>query len=109
MLGGFLGQYVGQEFIKKQKNLQSDPHEKMPYFLVQCMYMSNNPQDYHDQYFALVKDIQKASPSSAIFFMQINDFIMSENYYKALKIAKQLINHEKELIDNATQQQTTTG
>ena len=104
---------AGNSPIMREKDILQEQHANTPckkiYFLVQCMYMSNNPQDYHDQYFALVKDIQKASPSSAIFFMQINDFIMSENYYKALKIAKQLINHEKELIDNATQQQTTTG
>jgi flagellar protein FlbT len=36
----------------------------------------------------------------AFFFMQINDHIMSGTYYKALKVAKELIEHERELVDN---------
>ncbi|HCQ70669.1 MAG: flagellar biosynthesis repressor FlbT [Alphaproteobacteria bacterium] len=104
---------AGESPIMREKDILQEQNANTPckriYFLVQCMYMASNPEDYHDRYFELVKEIQKASPSSSIFFMQINDHIIAENYYKALKIAKQLINHEKELIDHATQQQTTTG
>jgi flagellar biosynthesis regulator FlbT len=32
--------------------------------------------------------------------MQINDHIMSGTYYKALKVAKELIEHERELVEN---------
>lgn len=104
---------AGESPIMREKDILQEQNANTPckkiYFLVQCMYMASNPQAYHERYFELVKEIQKASPSSSIFFMQINDHIIAENYYKALKIAKQLINHEKELIDHATQQQTTTG
>jgi len=66
------------------------------------MYLSRTPHDYHDRYLDLVTEVQKASPTSSIFFMQINDEIMNGNYYKALKLAKQLIEHERELLEHAT-------
>lgn len=104
---------AGDAPIMREKDIMQEGDANTPckkiYFLVQCMYMADTPKAYHKPYFDLIKDIQHASPTSSIFFMQINDHIIADNYYKALKIAKQLIDHEKELIDNATQQQTTTG
>ena len=50
----------------------------------------------------MVTEVQSASPSSAFFFMQINDYIMNGTYYKAMKIARELIEHERELIENVT-------
>ena len=100
---------AGDTPIIREKDILKEEDANSPckriYFLVQCMYLARTPAAYHDQYFDLVKHIQKASPSSSIFFMQINEHIMDDAYYKALKIAKQLIAHEQELIDNATQQQ----
>ncbi len=84
------------------KEEEADTPCKKIAFLVQCMYLSHHPEEYHEKYFTLLKEIQDASPSSSIFFMQINDHIISNEYYKALKIAKQLIEHEKELVENAT-------
>lgn len=86
-----------------QEDMADTPCKRI-YFLVQCMYLSRDPSEYHETYFSRVKDIQKASPSSTIFFLQINEHIISGHYYKALKIAKQLIQHEQELIAHATQQ-----
>ncbi len=86
-----------------QEELANTPCKRI-YFLVQCMYLSKDPGEYHDKYFSQIKDIQKACPSSTIFFVQINEQIMNEHYYKALKLSKQLIAHEQELIEHATQQ-----
>ena len=76
---------------------------KRIYFLVQCMYLSEKPEDYHERYFDMVAEIQKASPTSSIFFMQINDEIINGTYYKALKLCKELIDHERELLEHATE------
>lgn len=99
---------AGDSPIIREKDvmMEEDAHTpcKKIYFLVQCMYLSHEPQIYHDRYFALVKEIQKASPTSSFFFMQINEHIIEDTYYKALKIAKQLIEHETELVENATKQ-----
>lgn len=79
---------------------------KRVYFLVQCMYLARDPAQYHKKYFDMVSEVQSASPSSAFFFMQINEEIVSGNYYKALKLSKQLIEHERELLSHATQSAT---
>jgi flagellar biosynthesis repressor protein FlbT len=96
---------AGDAPILREKDIMQEQDADTPckkvYFLIQCMYISPNPKQYHDRYFALIKDIQKASPSCSIFFMQINDHIISGTYYKALKIANQLIEHERELVENA--------
>jgi flagellar protein FlbT len=97
---------AGDMPIMREKDVMKEKEATSPckiiYFMVQGMYLSPTPERYHEEYFKLVKEIQAASPSSSIFFMQINDHIIDDNYYKALKIAKQLIDHEQELIENAT-------
>ena len=69
------------------------------------MYLARTPRDYHKKYFDMVSEIQNASPSCAFFFMQINDHIISDSYYKALKVSRQLIDHERELVSNALKKQ----
>lgn len=97
---------AGDAPIIREKDIMVEEKADTPckriYFLIQCMYISPNHQEYHDKYFTAVNDVQKASPSSAIFFMQINDQIMSGSYYKAMKVTKQLIEHERELLENVT-------
>lgn len=97
---------AGDAPIIREKDIMQEQDANTPckqiYFLIQCMYISRTPQDYHDRYFNRVAEIQKASASSSIFFMQINEQIISGAYYKAMKLAQQLIEHERELLDNVT-------
>jgi len=83
------------------KEEEADTPCKKIYFLIQCMYLTEDIAEYQDTFFELIKEIQDASPSSSIFFMQIHDEILNGHFYKALKIAKQLIQHEEELIQHA--------
>lgn len=98
-------QIAGDAPILREKDVMKEDEADTPckriYFLIQCMYLARAPREYHKKYFDMVRDIQTASPSSSIFFMQINDHIISDSYYKALKVARQLIEHERELVDNA--------
>ncbi|MCB9982326.1 MAG: flagellar biosynthesis repressor FlbT [Rhodospirillales bacterium] len=98
---------AGDAPILREKDVMQEGEADTPckkvYFLVQCMYLANAPDQYHKRYFELVREVQHASPSSSFFFMQINEEIISGNYYKALKLARQLIAHEKELLDHAVQ------
>lgn len=98
-------QIAGDAPILREKDVMKEDEADTPckriYFLIQCMYLARAPREYHKKYFDMVRDIQTASPSSSIFFMQINDHIISDSYYKALKVARQLIDHERELVDNA--------
>jgi len=99
---------AGDAPILREKDVLQEEDATSPckklYFLVQCMYLSPAPQEYHKAYFDMIHEIQNAAPSSTIFFMQISDFIMEGHYYKALKKAKELIEHERELIENALRQ-----
>lgn len=72
------------------------------YLAIELMYLSKNPIELHSTYFALIKDIQAAAPSTASFFLKINEFVLNDKYYKALKEAKNLIEYERKLIDNVT-------
>ena len=72
------------------------------YLLIQMMYLSKSPEDLHEDYFKSVRELQNAVPSMSVVFMNINDHIMSDNYYKALKEAKRLLSYEEELLNHAT-------
>lgn len=82
------------------KEEDADTPCKQAYFLIQCMYMSNTPKEYHKKYFATINEIQHAAPRLSFFFLSINEKIIDGHYYKAMKEAKDLINLEKELVDN---------
>lgn len=98
---------AGDAPIMREKDVMleedADTPCKKAYFLIQCMYLARDPGQYHEKYFQLVHEIQHASPSSSIFFMQINEEIINASYYKALKIGKELIEHERELLEHAQQ------
>lgn len=84
------------------KEEDADTPCKKAYFLVQCMYMARNPKMYYDKYFETIKEIQHAAPKLSFIFLSINEKIIEGTYYKAMKEAKNLIELEKELIDNVT-------
>ncbi len=73
---------------------------KQVYFLIQCMYLARNPREYHGKYFAIIKDILQAAPSTSPIFLKINENIIKGSYYKALKEAKNLISHEDKILNS---------
>ena len=82
---------------------EADTPCKKVYVVLQLMYLSNNPRDHHTSYFDKVSEIQSAAPSTASLFDAINQEILADNYYKALKEAQKLIKYEEELLSNAQQ------
>lgn len=93
---------AGNTPIMREKDILQETDADTPckqiYFLIQCMYMANSSKDYQETYFKLLNDIQDAAPSCTLFFIQISEHILADKYYKALKVAKQLIDHESELL-----------
>jgi flagellar protein FlbT len=83
----------------------ADTPAKLIYLAVQLMYLSPDPKAHHMTYFSLLKDMLTAAPSSWSIIEGINNFILEGDLYRALKEAKKLIAHEKELLDLATQEQ----
>src|SRR5262249_32208115 len=74
---------------------------KRIYLAVQLMYLSRKPCAHHETYFALMRDILEAAPSTWRYIECINNHILTGELYKALKDAKKLISYEGELLENA--------
>lgn len=80
---------------------RADTPAKRIYLCIQLMYTSRDPRTHHEDYFALVRQIVQAAPSTWPFIESINNQILTGNLYKALKEAKKLIAYEEELLRNA--------
>jgi flagellar protein FlbT len=96
----------GDAPIMREKDVMKEEHADTPckriYFLIQCMYLARNPVEYHKKYFEMVQEVQHAVPRLSIVFLDINERIMDGHYYKAMKLARDLIKFEEELLTNAT-------
>ena len=96
---------AGDAPILREKDVMKEEDANSPckriYFTIQAMYLSQTPESLHKAYFDMVDEVQKAAPSCAIFITQINEEIINDRYYKAMKLGKQLIEHEEELINTA--------
>lgn len=79
----------------------ADTPAKLLYLAVQLMYISSDPRQHHAVYFDLMRDLLGAVPSAALAIQEINNHILSGDYYKALKESKKLIAYEKQLLDRA--------
>jgi flagellar protein FlbT len=95
----------GNSPILREKDIltaeRADTPAKRIYLAVQLMYTSREPRAHHDVYFALIRDIVQAAPSTWPIVESINNQILTGNLYKALKEAKGLIAYEQELVENA--------
>jgi flagellar biosynthesis repressor protein FlbT len=81
---------------------QANTPGKRIYLAVQLMYTSSDPRTHHEVYFALIRDIIQAAPSTWPLIEAINNHILSGELYKALKQSRKLIDYEQELFRNAT-------
>ena len=95
----------GASPILREKDIltatRADTPAKRIYLAVQLMYTSRDPRAHHEVYFALVRQIVQAAPSTWGYVEDINNQILTGNLYKALKEAKKLIAYEARLLENA--------
>jgi len=95
----------GDAPILREKDImtpeQADTPAKRIYLAVQLMYTSRDARAHHDVYFALMRDIVQAAPSTWSYIEIINNRILTGDLYKALKEAKNLMRYEQELLQNA--------
>ena len=87
--------------MRTKRKRTADTPAKRTYLAVQLMYTSRDPRNHHDIYFALVREIVQAAPSTWGFVENINNQILTGNLYKALKEAQKLIGYERELLAHA--------
>jgi flagellar biosynthesis repressor protein FlbT len=95
----------GEAPILREKDIMTPDRANTPakriYLAVQLMYTSRNPRTHHEVYFALMRDIVQAAPSTWPYVEGINNRILTGDLYKALKEAKNLVHYEQELLENA--------
>lgn len=95
----------GNAVILREKDILTAESATTPckriYFAIQLFYLSQDEETHdHQEYFKLVNDVIAAAPTTISFIEDINNKILTNSYYKALKVAKKLIEYEKELLDN---------
>ncbi|MCP8937315.1 flagellar biosynthesis repressor FlbT [Alsobacter sp. SYSU M60028] len=79
----------------------ADTPAKKIYLSVQLMYLSDDIGSHHEVYFNLVREFLEAAPTALPIISEINNQILSGDFYKALKVTKKLIDYELELMSYA--------
>ena len=92
--------------ILREKDIMTEEDANTPcrriYFVIQLMYVNEkNMADYHKTYWQLVRDVVDAVPSTILFIDQISQHILGGQHYKALQVARKLIDYEQEVVQNA--------
>jgi flagellar protein FlbT len=89
--------------VLRQKDIMTEKKADSPcrrlYFVIQLMYIDEeNLIMHHNNYWKMVQDIVKAAPSVVGLIDQISENILANNYYRALKLGKKLIDYEQEVV-----------
>ncbi len=85
--------------IMREKD--ADTPCKRIYFIVQLMYVDKkNSVTKHDTYWSLVKDVAAAAPSTKKILAEISSNIIENKFYQALKLARKLVEYEKEITSH---------
>jgi flagellar protein FlbT len=92
--------------ILRERDILAEPKADSPcrriYFAVQLMYVDpERLPEHHRLYWMLVQDVLAAAPSTAKFTNRISQLILEKKYYQALKVSRQLIDYEQELMKHA--------
>jgi len=91
--------------ILREKDIMKEQDADTPcrriYFVIQLMYVDEkNMLEHHNMYWKLVQDVLKAAPSVLALVHQISEHILGNRYYRALKLARKLIDYEQEVVNN---------
>ena len=94
--------------ILRAKDIMGEQDANSPasriYFTIQLMYIDQeHHSQYHPAYWELVKDFLRAAPSAAQMVNKINEHMLNGEYYQALKLTRNLICYETEIINRVQQ------
>ena len=92
--------------ILREKDIMKEAEADTPcrkiYFVIQLMYIDErNVVEYHKTYWALVRDVVAAAPSTLNLIDPISRHILNGEYYEALKLTRKLTDYEEEVVKNA--------
>lgn len=93
--------------LLREKDILTEAEATTPckkiYLVVQLMYIGDGlTSELAQVYWALVRDVLAAAPSTNDLISQMSTYIVDSGFYSALKIARKLILYEEELIKHAT-------
>ena len=91
--------------VLRQKDILSEKDATSPcsriYFLIQLMYIDEeNLTNHQSIYWKLVRELLDAVPRLTGHIDQINENILGGNFYRALKLAGELIDYEQEVLNH---------
>ncbi len=92
--------------VLREKDILRDEDANTPckriYLAVQLMYMdTGNLARYHQYYWDQVRAVMEVAPSTTELIDKMSVAVLDGHYYQALKIARELIRYELELVSNA--------
>lgn len=85
-----------EKFILREK--EANTPCKRVYFVVQQMYLAKDPTPLQPIYLEYVRDLQSATPSLIPYIAPINENIINNDYYSAIKNADRLVKKEEEFF-----------
>ena len=85
-----------EKFILREK--EANTPCKRVYFVVQQMYLAKDPPPLQPIYLEYVRDLQSAAPSLIPYIAPINENIINNDYYSAIKNADRLVKKEEEFF-----------
>jgi flagellar protein FlbT len=80
---------------------KADTTAKLIYLAVQLMYLEGSFQASRTEYFSLVNAMAMSLPKCIPLLDEINNEILTNNLYKALKVSKKLVQFEREQSKHA--------
>jgi flagellar protein FlbT len=103
----------GSAPILREKDImtpsRADTLAKRIYLAVQLMYTAKDARAHHELYFSLIRDAMKIAPSMWAHIESINNHILSGEMYKAMKDAKRLVAHERDVLNYGARNKGVRG
>lgn len=92
--------------VLREKDILKEEDANTPckriYLAVQLMYMDTaNLARYHQYYWEQVRAVIEVAPSTTDLIDKLSTAVLDAHYYQALKVARELIRYEQELVSNA--------
>ncbi|MER2606630.1 MAG: flagellar biosynthesis repressor FlbT [Siculibacillus sp.] len=74
---------------------EADTPAKLIYLAVQLMYLKQGTPEVIEDYRSLVRDFQEAAPGAQDILSELDNCILTGDFYKGVKHAKRLIAYEE--------------
>jgi flagellar protein FlbT len=78
----------------------ANTHCKRIYLAVQLMYLDPaNAIQYQKEFHKLIGELMETCPTTILFVTQMQEHLIVGNYYKALRVCRELVQYEEELLN----------